>query len=661
MLSHIELTIEERAVAVVPLPVFADLTRRLLRDEVSLPYSPALCLAKDIKRQFGNAGFVHWLRMMRKFEPPWTNVDRKWLKHRRADWEDLDPYDLKGWCDHTIVDALAVARAAGVGHPSAQDILDELAARSGAKRATIQAELDRKEAAERAEIDAELEAEFAVYEQWLAAGEPANDPLADEHRTRKRRIRQHHIQAEYDALSKWEDEQHAANAVDDGVASDDPIYLSHIARHEEIGDKYEAKLAEWQARHGGMDNIKRIFLADKKWPPGVRLADLRKLELSVESSSASGVQPMPVLPLRAVPTEPLPDLIQSSGDFVRGFVPPDYLLDGVLQKQFCYSITAQTGVGKTTVAMLIAGHVACGRRQGNLDVEKGTVLYFAGENPTDVQMRWLGLTHAMRLDPETTDVHFVPGATPLSGIASRITTEVTAKGLKLALVVVDTAAAYFEGDDENSNTQAVEHARRMRSLTTLPGGPTVLILCHPTKRAAADDLIPRGGGAFLNEVDGNIALRKQDTVIGAEVQGKFRGREFSPIHFELNTVYHPILKDARGRDIPTVVARVIDENAKQRMADANQSHENRLLQLIFDQPGASLRTLATAMGWVDPKGQPQAMRVSRACEALAKDKLVQKHRNAWHCTSAGEKELNRMEAAVTSAVTVKPPLPPLPR
>jgi hypothetical protein len=210
----------------------------------------------------------------------------------------------------------------------------------------------------------------------------------------------------------------------------------------------------------------------------------------------------------------------------------------------------------------------------------------------------------------------------------------------------------------------------MRSLTNLPGGPAVLILCHPTKRAAADDLIPRGGGAFLNEVDGNIALRKLDTLIGAEVQGKFRGREFSPLHFELNTVYHPILKDARGRDISTVVAKAIDENAKQRMADTTRRSEDALLKAIFNQPGASLRTLATALGWVDAKGQPQAMRVSRACEALAREKMVQKHRNAWQCTSAGERELNKLDKpdfnyplnpSVTGIVTPALPMPPLPR
>ncbi|MDB5615925.1 AAA family ATPase [Tardiphaga sp.] len=420
------------------------------------------------------------------------------------------------------------------------------------------------------------------------------------------------------------------------------------AMQEAADANEEAAMIAWQVKYG------HLFPEQSDPPDDAAGSDIAPSHL------APGT-PMPTPPkLTVVPTEPLPDLIQSSGEFVRGFVPPDYLVDGVLQRRFVYSITAQTGVGKTAIAMLISAHVATGRKLGNLDVEKGCVLYFAGENPTDIQMRWLGSTQSMSIDPETTDVHFVPGATALSGIAARITEEITRKGLKPSLVVVDTAAAYFEGDDENSNTQAVDHARRLRSLTMLPGGPTVIILCHPTKRAAADDLIPRGGGAFLNEVDGNIALRKQDTLIGAEVQGKFRGREFSPIHFELNTVYHPILKDARGRDIPTVVARVIDDTTKQRLADAAVHSENALLKVIFDQPGASLRTMAMVMGWTDAKGQPAAMRVSRACDALAKEKMIVKHRNTWQCTPAGQKELNQLDGAVTRNVTPMPPLPPFP-
>jgi RecA-family ATPase len=80
------------------------------------------------------------------------------------------------------------------------------------------------------------------------------------------------------------------------------------------------------------------------------------------------------------------DIVQrlalSSAEFVSGFVPPDYLIEGLLQRRFIYSLTAATGTGKTAIALLLAALVSQGAKLGKLEVAKGRVLYFAGENPT---------------------------------------------------------------------------------------------------------------------------------------------------------------------------------------------------------------------------------------------------------------------------------------
>ena len=142
---------------------------------------------------------------------------------------------------------------------------------------------------------------------------------------------------------------------------------------------------------------------------------------------------------------PLPPLIKSSGEFVAGFVPPDYLIDGLMQRRFAYSMTAHTGSGKTAVALLIAALVALKRALGEYQLEGGRVLYLAGENPDDVRMRWIAMADVMNFDINTIDVHFLPGNNfKLSEIASRIEAEVTKIG-PVVLVVVDTSAAYFEG------------------------------------------------------------------------------------------------------------------------------------------------------------------------------------------------------------------------
>lgn len=357
---------------------------------------------------------------------------------------------------------------------------------------------------------------------------------------------------------------------------------------------------------------------------------------------------------------PRPALLKSSAEFLKGFVPPDYILDGVLQRGFCYSMTAKTGTGKTAVAMCFSAHVATGQPLNGLRVSQGDVIYLAGENPTDIQMRWLGLTQEMHIDPQTVPVYFLPGVISVSQNVAAIEQDVKERALQPMLVVVDTAAAYFEGDNENDNVQQGNNARLLRSLTNLPGRPSVLILCHPTKRAADDDLMPRGGGAFLNEVDGNIALKANDTIIGAEVQGKFRGPAFSPLAFKLDAVReHPLLKDSKGRSIPTVIARAISDGEMASNYATQERDENRLLRLIEEHPKASLQELGSMMGGAGKS------RVNRLVQKLIDTKLIKRAGRKIELTQIGQKELNDLEPVVSPSFRAPfpgasfPPLPPI--
>src|SRR4051812_150300 len=99
-------------------------------------------------------------------------------------------------------------------------------------------------------------------------------------------------------------------------------------------------------------------------------------------------------------------LIVSSAEFIAGFVPPDYLIDGLVQRRFVYSLTAPTGPGKTAVALFLCACVALGRPIGEYQLEPGRVLYLAGENPDDVRMRWLAMAEAMEFDIDKIDVYF---------------------------------------------------------------------------------------------------------------------------------------------------------------------------------------------------------------------------------------------------------------
>jgi hypothetical protein len=396
---------------------------------------------------------------------------------------------------------------------------------------------------------------------------------------------------------------------------------------------------------------------DAGWTGSLRLSTQAMFQGVAQLAVSPSI--VPPLPYTA-PKQPN-KLIQSSGEFVANFVAPSFLIDGVIQKQNVYALTAAPGTGKTAIAMRISAHVALGRKLGDRDVERGRVLYFAAENYVDVQARLIAMAEHCGFDVNAIEIYFVAGTSKLSEIADRVTAEAQALG-DLALVIVDTSAATFEGSDENSNVDGLVHAKRMRSLTELRGKPTVLVLCHPVKSATNDNLLPRGGSAFFGEIDGNLCARKNDSAVELHWFGKIRGMDFAPIAFRLDTVVADRLKDARGRKMPTVLATPIDEASKQVMAATERSDQDRVLRAIFERPGESSNEIAKHLGWAMRDGKPYGVRVRRAAERMAGDGLLTKHRGEWILAARGEKELNNLDRKIavpsgTSAVPVLPPFP----
>lgn len=357
----------------------------------------------------------------------------------------------------------------------------------------------------------------------------------------------------------------------------------------------------------------------------------------------------------------LPDLFRTSSEFVDNFTPPDYLVDTILQRGFLYSFTAQTGVGKTTVAMRLAAHVATEKLFCGHDVQRGAVLYFAGENPTDITMRWLGLTKEMGIDPKTIDVHFTYGPNKLlPEVIACITREVVRKSLTLAAIIIDTAAAHFTGDLENDNDQNGNYARQLRALCTLPGAPCVVVLCHPTKGAQTiDQMVPRGGGAFLAEVDGNIGLvRNAAGVLVASAIGKFRGPEFVPLNFALKVVRdHPLLVDTKGRQIPTIIAEPISYEEVKRREATTEKDEIKVLRFIDKNPRASLEDIGTAV--FGQRGKPKAQRIVGDLIA-AKQVLYDKIAGIRTLAPAVQKSLNALDSAVSATVSGAANIMPFP-
>ncbi|MBG0797560.1 AAA family ATPase [Methylocystis sp. L43] len=338
--------------------------------------------------------------------------------------------------------------------------------------------------------------------------------------------------------------------------------------------------------------------------------------------------------------------ILSSAQFVAGFTPPDYFIDGVCQRGFLYSLTAATGAGKTAIALAIAAMAGRGGGAlGGREVQGGQVLFLAGENPDDIRMRWIAMAHHFGFDIDAICVRFRPVAFDIGKSLPDLRAEAEAAG-GFTLVIADTSAAFFQGDDENSNTQLGAYARtQLRKLTDLPGRPCVIVPAHPVKGATSDNLLPRGGGAFIAEMDGNLTAVRSAAVVKMHWAGKHRGPDFEALRFALENVTAPRLVDSRGRQIPSVIARCLDEREAGNIVAAERRDEDVLLELMLEHENAAIAALANFAGWTTgDDATPHKSKVARILQSFAAERppLAKKLRGHWKLTAAGHEEAARV-------------------
>jgi DNA-binding PadR family transcriptional regulator len=153
-----------------------------------------------------------------------------------------------------------------------------------------------------------------------------------------------------------------------------------------------------------------------------------------------------------------------------------------------------------------------------------------------------------------------------------------------------------------------------------------------------DNLLPRGGGAFLAEVDGNLVGIKESgsNVIEITTHGKFRGPEFTPCSFKLVSGQSDKLVDSKGKKIWSVTAQPIDEDEKERIEQSGGHHQNDLLRTMLDHPGMSIRAMAEKLHWITISGEPNKNHVNRMLFDLEKQKLVKKERKIYVLTPKGK-------------------------
>jgi hypothetical protein len=319
-------------------------------------------------------------------------------------------------------------------------------------------------------------------------------------------------------------------------------------------------------------------------------------------------------------------------NFCREYTPLDYSIDGLLRTSSLYTLTARTGQGKTAFLVAAALAVATGRPDIiGIEAKRGRVAYLTFENPDDVRMRFMAAAYLHNIDLDEIfdqiiilDIRIKPEEV-LAKITPRADTD------PFALTIIDTFAAFFDGNDPNDATQGGEFMRRMRPLTKIGGLPTVVVAAHPVKSAGEDNLLPYGSGAIINEVDGGLTLWKNHSTgfVNLHWLGKLRGHDFEPKAFRFEGICSPDIVDANGKQFEIPVLRPCGEEDTEQRERSNNDASRRLLESINADPHG------TQADWGVKIGKSKG-RVNGLLQTLLKEKLVKKALGKWRITPQGK-------------------------
>lgn len=277
--------------------------------------------------------------------------------------------------------------------------------------------------------------------------------------------------------------------------------------------------------------------------------------------------------------------VKDGAEWLKNIKPIQWLYKGFLVRGYCYTFTSPTNHGKTTVVcnMIAAalGNLRIGRYE-NTSGRPLNVILLCGENDVDTAHKVqsaLNLANVRLGKDGVGNLMVVDRAFPIASYGADAVAYINSLGVDFDLAFVDTWQAYWSGGDFNNNDAQLAHAHAMQYLTRINGNPAVVVPAHPPKGASKDNLVPYGGGAAMNAIDGNFTGWKDGEVFTLEL-GKKRQPDIEPMSFELLGVTIPQLLDSDGHATPSVAARYIEGHVADNQAIDAKELRDQIIRAV---------------------------------------------------------------------------------
>lgn len=276
----------------------------------------------------------------------------------------------------------------------------------------------------------------------------------------------------------------------------------------------------------------------------------------------------------------------------------EMVVENLLEREGLVVATGQSNSGKTTVLQYLGLCVALGLPFGTYRTMQGRVLWVAGEDQYNAQLR----VNAMRTEygiarGALKDTYFVlPHSISImkrdsieqvhEAIARRV-----GKDTSLSLVIIDSKSMCWGGDDENSND---ENARFVRDLIThfrVKYGAAIILTHHLTKSKEKEEQTARGASALINNMDHEwrFEMRATSSTTIMEPGSKLRIARWPEMRFlikvvELSATDHPRLRNSQGNMPKISIAELSNAYGVSAKQEQENAEYEAVLSAIAAQP-----------------------------------------------------------------------------
>lgn len=187
--------------------------------------------------------------------------------------------------------------------------------------------------------------------------------------------------------------------------------------------------------------------------------------------------------------------------------PPEYLIDGWLVADTLAGMIGRSGSGKSFCALTMALCIASDREFFGCEVKAGPAFYLAGEGVAGLTRRAKAWAKVNDAALEAVPLFIADRLPPLTENVGAI---VAAIGAMLAqhgpprLIVIDTLARAFNGEDENSAAAMSHFVAALDRMRAELQGVTVLVIHH----TGHDGARARGSSAYYAALDVEIMIER---------------------------------------------------------------------------------------------------------------------------------------------------------